>query len=375
MDRRQRKIERKRKKRELARKRQRGRAVRNGPDTSALIRVAAGSPHGPAAVSEEWDAQDELPALVTAVVTRKLPDGRLLPAVAMVDRTCLGVKQAMTARLMEPAELPGFFAALGTAHGGMEECEPLVVQSIVFHAVDFARRLGFEPTRDYSETMFGPRPAQLLATPWSAPAKPIYISGPNDDPQRVMRQLDRAVGKGGYDFVALAGPDLALRGMFDGVDDTDDGDDDDGEVWDGSEDADDQEDAAGTDLASATSESIAPSWNLIDEIEQIVRRCQAGEAVVVGLGRFVLFSNGNGDAWLLDAFSDDALNLIFDGKLADVTITEDDDHASIRWSGTYVLKGSSFLTDALPGGTRAIFGYPVDELRATAARLRSEPPR
>jgi hypothetical protein len=67
--------------------------------------------------------------------------------------------------------------------------------------VDYARRLGFKPHRDFVEALYGPRPAQLLPTPWHAEERPIYLAGPRDDAKRVCSRLDAAVGAGNYDFV------------------------------------------------------------------------------------------------------------------------------------------------------------------------------
>src|SRR5258706_7798586 len=76
----------------------------------------------------------------------------------------------------------------------MEGCDVLLAQSLTFNAVDYARELGFSPNADFHESLLGPRPEVLLATPWSRPEKPIYVSGPDDDALRIMAQLQRATG-------------------------------------------------------------------------------------------------------------------------------------------------------------------------------------
>ena len=35
--------------------------------------------------------------------------------------------------------------------------------------------------------------------------KPLYISGPYDDPRPVIRTLERTVGRGNFEFLAVAG--------------------------------------------------------------------------------------------------------------------------------------------------------------------------
>jgi hypothetical protein len=149
-------------------------------------------------VSDGWDDTDE-PDLVGVVVTRKLADGRVLPGFALVDRTCLGVKEGFAGKPLPPDEVSTFVARIGLPHGGMVECEPLVAQSIVFHALDYARKLGFAPHADFPAELFEPRPSQLRDTPWCAPERPLYLAGPYDDAHAVLQQLTAAVGEGNFD--------------------------------------------------------------------------------------------------------------------------------------------------------------------------------
>jgi hypothetical protein len=102
-------------------------------------------------------------------------------------------------------------ADIGAPHGGMEPCDPLTAQSVVYHAVDYAHRLGFAPDPDFPEVLFGPRPAELIETPWHAAARPIYIQGPQDDIQVIVPQLVAAVGADGFTYidpVGLAEPEV-----------------------------------------------------------------------------------------------------------------------------------------------------------------------
>lgn len=199
MDRRQRKLEQKRKKREQAKKRSRLDLARRPSEAALLARAGARSELGPCFVSAGWE-DGETPRLVNVVMTRKLGAGELLPHTLLLDRTCLGVKNAMLSSPMSREELDDFLAELSLGYGGIEECSPLVAQSLVFHALDYARELGFSPNRDFHEVLVGPRPAELLATPWHRPEQPVFISGPHDDVPRILAQLRRAVGD---DFLFL----------------------------------------------------------------------------------------------------------------------------------------------------------------------------
>jgi len=194
MDRRQRKLEEKRKKRELAKKRARLDAARRPSDEQLLVRAGARAPFGPCFVSSGWD-DESMPALVSLVVTRALEDGALLPHVLLLDRTCLGVKNAMLASPMSNDELEELVEQIGVPHDGMEECEVLLAQSVAFHAIDYAAKLGFAPNPDFHEALLGPRPDELMPTPWASPERPIYLSGPDDNVPLVLAQLEKATGE------------------------------------------------------------------------------------------------------------------------------------------------------------------------------------
>jgi hypothetical protein len=147
-NRRQRKLEKKRKKRTLAKKKARVAAAQRPKPDQLLVQAAARSPFGPCSVSADWD-NEEAAQLVTVIVTRRLPDDRLVPGIALVDRTCLGIKDGYFLDPMSDVELGELVEELGTPHGGMVTCEPLVAQSVVYHAIDYAQRLGFAPGPDF----------------------------------------------------------------------------------------------------------------------------------------------------------------------------------------------------------------------------------
>lgn len=215
--------EKQKKKREAARKKQATRPSLLGVSQASLIRQAALLPMGPCFISADWREDDQArPRLVSVIVTRKAPGYVVIPAMALVDRTCLGVKNAFVARPMPEAELADFVTTLGEAHQvGMEPCEPLLAQSLVFHGVDYARSLGFEPHRDFAEPLFGPRPATLLDTPLARPERAHYAAGPDDDMPRILDHLERRLGAGNFDFTMPSAADLdaALAELGDEEDD------------------------------------------------------------------------------------------------------------------------------------------------------------
>jgi hypothetical protein len=165
-----------------------------------VVAWAARLPPGRSYISEGWDDDDLPPRLVAVITTRVSPGGLVIPAAAMVDRTCLGIKSAFVGKPGPERLFEECLRRVSWGSLGMLPCDRLLAQSIVYHALDYARSLGFEPPQGFYEPLFGPRPPALLDTPFARPMRPIYVSGPHDDVAKVLGQLNHAVGAGGFHF-------------------------------------------------------------------------------------------------------------------------------------------------------------------------------
>jgi hypothetical protein len=139
-----------------------------------------------------------------ACVLLAAPDGHSRVSVYgyLVDTWCLGVKNALGPKRMSTRDLVGFRRRY-FGHWRSEGIPiPLeLAQHLVLGSVAYARRLGFEPQRDF-------RRARRPLGSWEGPSaitfgmdgKPHYLNGPHDDPERVVATLERTVGRGGYHY-------------------------------------------------------------------------------------------------------------------------------------------------------------------------------
>jgi hypothetical protein len=203
----QKKLEKKKKQR-LAVQRD-ARANRALPTAKALERLAASAPFGPAFMSAGWkDGDESNPALVSVLLSRELADGTFVASMLLVDRTCVGIKNAYTTPPLSRVALEDMATKLHDAHPeGVDDVTPLEAQSVVFHALDYAAKLGFTPHRDFVPELVGPRPEALQETLLAQPSRPVYVPGPDDDIARVVRVLTAAVGSS-----------FSLGGLSGGVD-------------------------------------------------------------------------------------------------------------------------------------------------------------
>lgn len=125
----------------------------------------------------------------------------------LTDVYCLGVKNALGPEVVDDVGLRTFRQRyFATFPGDPIEVPLELAREVVFGSAEHARRLGFDPHPDFAAT------AGHLGA-WSGPGsitfgkdgKPFYVSGPYDDPGRVIRTLERSVGRGNFEFLSIAG--------------------------------------------------------------------------------------------------------------------------------------------------------------------------
>jgi hypothetical protein len=152
-----------------------------------------------------------------ALVLVAAPDGhhRLSVCGYLVDTWCLGVKNALGPKRMARRDFDELKRVYFAQWGSPGIPIPVeLAQHLVFGAVQYARRLGFEPHRDF-------RRASRLLGSWSGPSaimfgregKPYYVNGPYEDPERVLATLERTVGRGGFHYTVSLDE---LGGLHDG---------------------------------------------------------------------------------------------------------------------------------------------------------------
>lgn len=171
------------------------------PNWSARLTVD-GRPDWPSA-----DADTGSEGLVLVLVARAHRYGKVAVCGYLVDPFCLGVKNALGPEVVDEVALPGFVQLYFSAHGGGPLEAPIeLAREMVLGAVGYARGLGFEPHPDFAaaEAHLGTQPLQCLIT-FGRDGKPCYVSGPYDDVRSVLRTLERSVGSGNFDHVAITG--------------------------------------------------------------------------------------------------------------------------------------------------------------------------
>ena len=208
--RKQKKNEQKRKKRDQAKKEHRKQQIVRSSPRLMLQGLTDRSAFGPVYLAGALDSDDGLPELVQMLVSRQISGVGLVYGLFLVDRTCLGVKSGF---LLEAERIDTLLAAMEERGTPMKRVEPLLAQSVLFHALDYAAKLGFKPDPEAPLALFSPRPATLLDTPLANLPRPLYVDGPDDNPVAVVAQLTRVCGAGNFDVLSGQGPGGLLGGL------------------------------------------------------------------------------------------------------------------------------------------------------------------
>ena len=150
----------------------------------------------------------------SVLLSRELPDGSVAVAVFLVDRYCLGVKNALAdvfTRLRLRKQVRAANAGAVSSQQRVAGAGAQLVES----AVAYAGNLGFAPHPDYhkAKLLFGTIDANECTEEFELgkDGKPFYVAGPNDSLQRsrqIISILNSKLGPGGFDYlVPLANPE------------------------------------------------------------------------------------------------------------------------------------------------------------------------
>ncbi len=150
------------------------------------------------------DAYDDK-GLTICLIVRKQPGGKFMFAQFIVDRFCLGVKDAFTNCNFEDFQIEELIDKL-SANGKVEEVSASYFHNLIYAALDFAEENGLKPHNDF-------KLAEYLLDPGlvdegideievgDEEGKPLFVNGPYDDVRRIIATLDRNVGKGNYNCI------------------------------------------------------------------------------------------------------------------------------------------------------------------------------
>ncbi len=194
-------LKKRRKEKEKRKKRARSSDSSEYSHRVSLIKNAKNYPLNECLIDKEW--QDR--GLAQILISRRQPNNKLTFGVYLVDIFCLGLKNTFCNANISLEEYQRL--KLDTLKESvLVPCSPGEVCKIIFGAIEYARRLGFEPQKDFDLSYFVLKGLPIndydLTLEFGYDGKPLYIAGPDDDFEVIIEILRKNVGEGNFDFVA-----------------------------------------------------------------------------------------------------------------------------------------------------------------------------
>jgi hypothetical protein len=174
----------------------------------AIIRRARTYPLYECLISDNWDKKDNN-GLVEILVARHQPDGDICFGVYLIDTFCLGLKNTFANAGFSRSRYQSEVRNRVFRAGKPVECPIELAHQMIYQSIEYAEQFGFEPEKDFALSQYLLVPRGELEEPYDLTfgkdGKPFFISGPNDNAARIMRQLEKTAGPGNYGYLAMIG--------------------------------------------------------------------------------------------------------------------------------------------------------------------------
>ena len=169
------------------------------------IRQARRYPIHECLINPSWQEQ----GLATILVSRRQPDDHLAFGVFLVDVFCLGLKN--TFANVDFSESRYVREVVGSVYEQQESepCDSDLAHQIIYGAIAYARQFGFKPNKDFKLSQHLLDAAEDIGPSdieFGKDGKPLFVSGPDDNVQKILHQLQATVGEGQYDYLCPVEP-------------------------------------------------------------------------------------------------------------------------------------------------------------------------
>lgn len=145
----------------------------------------------------------EAGGLGLVMVTRSKGYNRFVTASYLIDYWCLGVKDTIPPRNCNDSQYKNLVEHCYSQFGQeYEEISVEQAQALVWGAIAYAKKLGFEPHRDFeqSKAHLGESTSEI-GLKFGRNGKPCYVEGPYDNTTKIINTLKKSVGDGNFDFL------------------------------------------------------------------------------------------------------------------------------------------------------------------------------
>jgi len=197
---RQKKLMKKRQK-DRSRKKKQSQAVSfSSSDPRKKIMNARNLPFYECLINSSWKEN----GLAKILISRKQQDGKLLFGTYLVDILCLGLKNTFCNADITISQYKVEMRNRMFQEDGPLDCPLPTAHHIIYGGIDYAAQFGFKPNKDFRLSKFVLEDIRSVAPcepiEFGKDGKPVYIAGPDDDPERIIKQLETKLGKDNFNY-------------------------------------------------------------------------------------------------------------------------------------------------------------------------------
>lgn len=165
-----------------------------------LKNKARSLPFHEAMINSEWKQQ----GMANILLSKKQPSGKYLIGVYLVDVYCLGMKDSFYEVNLTEFDYKQFIHKFSSHNQSMKKIDIPFAHNLIFGAIDYAEELGFMPCKDFAITEYILNPDlitdEIDEIEFGKDGEPFFFAGPYDDVSRILKTLDKNVGKNNYHF-------------------------------------------------------------------------------------------------------------------------------------------------------------------------------
>lgn len=167
-----------------------------------LVKNAGNFPIYECIINENW--QDS--GMAEILLARKQSNSELVIGFFLVDLYCLGLKNTFYKANISTGDYQNMKMFLFQEYSPIA-CHPCLANRIIYGGIDYAEKIGFDPHKDFSLSQFilNERSDVDLSfdVEFGKDGKPLYVSGPRDNANYIIKKLKDKAGQGNFDYVMM----------------------------------------------------------------------------------------------------------------------------------------------------------------------------
>ncbi|MEM7116061.1 MAG: hypothetical protein AAF614_26710 [Chloroflexota bacterium] len=187
---------------------QRSKAFTAGLNVGGMVRKSGSWPLVECLIPVEWQETEQIQQI--CIVRQSPATGMVAAGVYLVDLACLGVKNAYAAPFHSVREYQEKLRTKLAEGQEMMEADINLAAKIIDESIVYAKSLGLKPHKDIRQANWvrgetHPEMCDEDIPVGGSDGKPLFVQGPYDNVDKIMRILDRTVGRENYHYLLAVG--------------------------------------------------------------------------------------------------------------------------------------------------------------------------